>query len=195
MNLMRGTPLQSQLIDLLNDLEVTYLNLVGGKLWSDITATPKQSSFLACNVDDENEIKEAQAMAAKINPPWDEWVKLYTKWHHCVKEGHNYPQCSDYIKKVKLGKIKHSNGSNCLSPCGPPPARPSNHAPPLRCNNFLKAPKAKAFLSAFQALYGDDQEMKTTVASRTKMQRKMTNLMKMPTLTTISTTSCWWLVL
>jgi hypothetical protein len=63
MNLMQGTPLQSQFNNLLNNLKVTYLNLFGGKLWSGITATPQQSSFL-----DENEIKDAQAMVAKNQP-------------------------------------------------------------------------------------------------------------------------------
>ncbi len=53
--------------------------------------------------------------------------------------------------------INHSNRNNHPSPCGLPPARPSNHAPPLRCNNFLKDPKAKAFLSAFQALIAEDK--------------------------------------
>jgi hypothetical protein len=73
MNLMRGTPLQYQLNDLLNNLEATYLDLVGGKLWSGVTATPQQSSYLAGNIDDEKKIKDAQEMAAKINLPWDKW--------------------------------------------------------------------------------------------------------------------------
>jgi hypothetical protein len=45
MNLMQDTPLQSQLNDLLNNLEVTYLDLVGGQLCFGVTATPHQSSF------------------------------------------------------------------------------------------------------------------------------------------------------
>jgi hypothetical protein len=72
MNLMRGTSLQSQLNDLLNDLKVTYLDLVGGQLWSGVTATPHTSSFLAGNFDDDAKFKDTQAMAAKINLPWDE---------------------------------------------------------------------------------------------------------------------------
>ncbi len=65
MNLMRGTSLQSQLNDLLNDLKVTYLDLVGGQLWSGISTTPHQSSFLAGNIDDDAKFKNTQAMAAK----------------------------------------------------------------------------------------------------------------------------------
>jgi hypothetical protein len=157
MNLMQCTPLQTQLNDLLNDLEVTYLDLVGGRLWSGVIATPHQSSFLAGNVDDDAKLKNTQAVAAKINLPWDEWVKLYAKCHHCRDKGHICPQCPDYIKKVRMGEIKRSNGSNRPSPCSLPSARSSNCSTPLRCNNFLKNPKAKAFLSPFQALFADDE--------------------------------------
>ena len=96
-------------------------------------------------------------MAAKINLPWDKWVKLYAKYHHCGDKGHIRPQYPDYIKKVRLGEIKHTNGSNRPSPCSPPSARSSNCSFPLCRNNFLKDPKAKAFLSAFQALFADKE--------------------------------------
>jgi hypothetical protein len=131
MNIMWGTSLQSQLNDLLNDLKVTYLDLVGGQLWSGITPTPHQSTFLAGNVDDDAKFKDTQAMAAKINLPWDEWVKLYAKCHHCGDKGHIHPQFPDYIKKVRLGKIKRSNGSNRPIPCIPPSARSSNRSSPF----------------------------------------------------------------
>jgi hypothetical protein len=157
MNLMRGTPLQTELNDLLNNLEVTYIDLVGGQLWSGVIATPHQSSFLAGNIDDDAEFKDTQAMAAKINLPWDKWVKLYAKCHHCGYKGHICLQCTDYIKKVRLGEIKRSDGSNRPSPRSPPSAHSSNRSTPLRCNNFLKDPKAKAFLSAFQALFADNE--------------------------------------
>jgi hypothetical protein len=157
MNLMQGTPLQTQLSDLLNNLKVTYLDLVGGQLWSGVIATPHKSSFLAGNVDDDAKFKDTQAMAAKINVPWDKWVKLYAKCHHCIDKGHIRSQCPDYIKKVRLGEIKCLNGSNHPSPCSSPSARSSNHSTPLRCNNFLKDSKAKAFLSAFQALFTDNK--------------------------------------
>jgi hypothetical protein len=113
---------------------------------------------LAGNVDDDNKIKDTQAMAAKINLPWDKLVKIYAMCHHCGDKGHIHPQCPDYIKKVNSGKIKHSNGSNHPSPCGLPSARPSNCSTPLGRNNFLKDPKAKTFLSAFQALFADNDE-------------------------------------
>jgi hypothetical protein len=84
-------------------------------------------------------------------------VKLYAKCHNCGDKGHIHPQCPDYIKKVKSGKIKHSTGSNPPSPCGLPSVHSSNCSTPLRCNNFLKDPKAKAFLTAFQALFADNK--------------------------------------
>jgi hypothetical protein len=112
---------------------------------------------LAGNVDYDAKFKDTQAMAAKINLPWDKWVKLYAKCHHCGDKGHIHPQCLDYIKKVRLGEIKHSNGSNHPSLCSPLSARSSNCSTPLSHNNFLKDPKAKAFLSAFQALFADDE--------------------------------------
>jgi hypothetical protein len=157
MNLMRGTSLQTQLNDLLNDVKVTYLDLVGGQLWSGVIATPHQSSFLGGNVDNDTKFKDMQTMAAKINLPWDKWVKLYAKCHHCGNQGHICPQYPDYTKKVRLGAIKRSNGSNRPRPCSLPSAHSSNCPTPLRCNNFLKDPKARAFLSAFQALVADDE--------------------------------------
>jgi hypothetical protein len=53
--------------------------------------------------------------------------------------------------------IKCLNGSNCTSPHSLPSARSSNCSTPLRCNNFFKDPKAKAFLSAFQAFFAHDK--------------------------------------
>ncbi len=84
-------------------------------------------------------------------------MKLYAKCHHCRDKGHIHPQCPDYIKKVRSDKIKHSNGSNCPSPRSLSSARSSNGFSLLRCNNFLKDPKAKVFLSAFQALFADNE--------------------------------------
>jgi hypothetical protein len=46
-DIMRGSSLQSQLSNLLNDIEVTYLDQVGGNLWNGIVASPAQSSFMA----------------------------------------------------------------------------------------------------------------------------------------------------
>jgi hypothetical protein len=45
--LMSYNSLQTQLNDVLNDLKSTYLDLVGGKLWAGVNASPTKSSFVA----------------------------------------------------------------------------------------------------------------------------------------------------
>ena len=71
MDLMCGSSLLSQLNNLLSDLEVTYLDLVGGNKWDGITATPSTSSFFNEIVDAADE-DTARAIAAKSNIPWEE---------------------------------------------------------------------------------------------------------------------------
>jgi hypothetical protein len=155
-DIMQGTSLQSQLNNLLNNIEVTYLDLVGGNSWLEIAAAPTRSSFTAKVQQDKEDEHEAWALAAKSNLPWDEWVKLHTKCHHCEEEGHICPQCPDYLKKIKSGEIKQAYRPNY---CGQPQARPSNRGlPQARCNKLLTDPKAKAFLSAFQALFIPDDD-------------------------------------
>jgi hypothetical protein len=80
--LMKNTSLQNQLNDVLNDLKTSYLDLVGGKLWAGITSSSQGSAFIAGS-GYKDEVEHAQAMAAMKNMPWDEWVKLYAKCHHC----------------------------------------------------------------------------------------------------------------
>jgi hypothetical protein len=153
---MQVTSLQSQLNNLLNDIEVTYLDLVGGNSWLGIAAAPTQSSFTAKVQQDKEDEREAQALAAKSNLPWDEWVKLHAKCHHCGEKGHIFPQCPDYLKKIKSKEIKRAYHPNY---------RVQPQAPPANCgllqaccNKFLTDPKAKAFLSAFQALFIPDDD-------------------------------------
>jgi hypothetical protein len=154
-DIMQGTSLLSQLSNLLNNIEVTYLDLVGGKSWPGIAVAPTQSSFMA-KVQDEEDEREARALAAKSNLPWDKWVKLHTKCHHCGEKGHIRLQCPDYLNKIKSGEIKRTY---CPNYCGQTQARPTNRGLPQACrNNFLKDPKAKAFLSAFQALFTPDDD-------------------------------------
>ncbi len=154
-DIMQGTSLLSQLSNLFNDIQVTYLDLVGGNSWLGIAAAPTQSSFMAKVQEDKDE-REAQALAVKSNLPWDEWVKLHIKCHHCGEKGHICPQCPDYLKKMKSGEIKHAYCPNYRSQAQ---ARPTNRGLlQACCNNFLKDPKAKAFLSAFQALFTPDDD-------------------------------------
>ncbi len=107
-------------------------------------------------VQDKEDEREAQSLAAKSNIPWDKWVKLHAKCHHCGEKGHIRPQCPDYLKKIKSGEIKRVYHPNY---CGQTQARPTNCGLLQAChNNFLKDLKAKACLSAFQALFTPDDD-------------------------------------
>ncbi len=149
---MQSTSLHQQLHDVLNNLDATYLDLVGGKLWAGITASPHSSSFVAGTAADD-EINQARTIAAMKNLPWDEWGKKYAKCHHCGKQGHIHPNCPIYLDKIKSGKIKR--GVMRPSPCGPPKACPPGH--PAQQIYFMKDPQAYAFFSAFQALFTTDE--------------------------------------
>jgi hypothetical protein len=123
-NIMKGKSLQSQLSNLLNDIEATDLDLVGGNKWDGIVASPAQSSFIANGPRDDVDEREARALAAKSNIPWDEWVKLYAKCHHCGEKGHIRPNCPAYLKKIESGEIKHPYRPNRSQP------RPTNRGVP-----------------------------------------------------------------
>ena len=110
MDLMCGSSLLSQLNNLLSDLEVTYLDLVGDNKWDGITAKPSTSSFFNEIVDAADE-DTARALAAKSNIPWEEWVKKFAKCHHCDKQGHIRPNCPNYLKKVASGEITRVSGN------------------------------------------------------------------------------------
>jgi hypothetical protein len=153
---MQGTSLQSQLNNLLNNIEVAYLDLVGGNSWLGIAVAPTQSSFTAKVQQDKEDECEAQAWAAKSNLPWDEWVKLHAKCYHCGEKGNICPQCPDYLKKIKSEEIKRAYHLNY---CSQPQACPANRGlPQACCNKILTDPKAKAFLSSFQALFIPDDD-------------------------------------
>jgi hypothetical protein len=51
-------------------------------LWAGINATPHKSFFFVGNTNNDDDMKELKALAAKSNIPWDEWVKKYAKCHH-----------------------------------------------------------------------------------------------------------------
>jgi hypothetical protein len=158
---MHGTTLQSQLNNLLHDLEVIYLDLVGGNKWAGIIATPSKSSFFNGITDKEEDINASRALAARNNIPWDKWVKKFAECHHCGEKGHIRPYCPGYLKKVASGEIKRnvvSNRPNVRSPQARSPKDLGTHPPLCTNNNFLKNPKAKAFLSAFQVLFNDESD-------------------------------------
>ncbi len=151
-NLMQSTSLQQQLHNVLNNLEATYLGLVGGKLWAGVTASPQGSSFVGVTTKND-EIAQACAMVAMKDLPWDEWVKKYTKYHHRSEQGHIRSNFPTYLDKIKSGKIKR--GGTRPSPFDPPKACPPGR-PAQQCD-FMKDPKVKAFFSAFQALFISDE--------------------------------------
>ena len=147
-DIMKGKSIQSQLCNLLDDIEMTYLDLVGGNKWDGIVASPVPSSFIANGPLNDSDEHEARTLAAKSNIPWDDWVKLYAKCHHCGAKGHIRLHCPDYLKKLESGEIKR--------PFRPSKSQshPTNRGVPQpRCQNFMKDPKMKAFLSAFNALF------------------------------------------
>jgi hypothetical protein len=159
---MKNTSLQNQLNNVLNDLETSYLNLVGGKLWAGINSSPHGSAFIAGS-GYKDEVEHAQATATMKNMPWDEWVKLYAKCHHCGQKHHIRPDCPKYLQQIKSGEIVRGPKHQCPGPCGPPLSCPPSRGPPCppACaepqRDFMKEPKAKAFLSAFQALFTNDK--------------------------------------
>ncbi len=152
-NIMKDKSLQYQLSSLLNDIEATCLDLVGGNKWEGIVASPASSSFIASPHVDADE-REAQALAAKSNIPWDEWVKLYAKCHHCGEKGHIRPNRPDYLKKIENGEVKQPFRPHRSQP------RPNYRGivPQGRRQKFSKDPKMKAFLSAFNALFDSNDD-------------------------------------
>jgi hypothetical protein len=110
-------------------------------------------SQLHTHTADNDEIAQTCAMVAMKNLPWDEWVKKYAKCHHCGEQGHICPNCPIYLDKIKSRKIKR--GGTHPSPRGLPKSHPPGR-PAQQCN-FMKDPKAKAFLSAFQTLFTTDE--------------------------------------
>jgi hypothetical protein len=166
--LFKDTSLHTQLVDILKDLESVYLDLVGGKLWAGVNATPQTSSFKVAlaNGDDANavvlaavkhlpaDVKECMLAAVKTLP-WEEWVKLYATCHHCREKGHIHPMCPKYLAAIQSGEINPKNPCNFHDMRKRPPIHQllgkigNRKQPPQN----LKDPNAKAFLSAFQALF------------------------------------------
>jgi hypothetical protein len=81
-------------------------------------------------------------------------VKKFAKCHHCGEKGHIRPNCPNYLKKVASGEIKCINHPRQARS----PQENGTHPPRRPDKNFLKNPKAKAFLSTFQALFHDDSD-------------------------------------
>jgi hypothetical protein len=166
--LFKNTSLHTQLINVLNDLESVYLDLVGGKLWAGVNATPQASSFKAAlaNGDDSNAVVLAavkhmpadikvRGLAAVKTLPWEDWVKLYATCHHCREKEHIHPMCPKYLAANQSREINPKHHCNFHNICKKPPIRqlPGKISNRKQTPQNLKDRKAKAFLSAFQALF------------------------------------------
>jgi hypothetical protein len=151
--IMQSSSLQMQLNEVLNDLEATYLALVGGKLWAGVNASPMRAAFVGDkNIDDE--ITEAMALALKTRLPFVEWEKMNAVCHKCGKKEHIRPNCRIYLEKIKSGQVRppFKKGGPRKPPLGPPKSR----------RDFSTDPKAKAFwVTAFNAMFGEDDENET----------------------------------
>jgi len=157
--LMQSSSLQTQLNGVLNDLEATYLDLVGGKLWAGVNASPTKAAFVG-NKSIEDELYEARVLALKEKLPFAEWEKLYAECHECGKKGHIRPNCPIYLEKVRTGQVKPPfKKGGPRKPLGTP--KPPL-GPPKPRRNFSTDPKAKAFLvAAFNAYFGEDDDDET----------------------------------
>jgi hypothetical protein len=152
--LMHSNSLQTHLNDVLHDLKATYLDLVSGKLWAGITASPTKAAFVV-DYSLKEEIDEARALAPKKKLPFEEWAKLYAECHECGVKGHICPHCPIYIEKVKSGQIKppFKQGGARNQPSAKPLGLPKPH------RDFLKDPKVRAFwVAAFNAMFGEDND-------------------------------------
>jgi hypothetical protein len=149
-DMVKSTSLYTQLVGLLTDLENAYLELVGGQLWEGVGHP---------GLDQHNSSFKAKIVGKPPNPknlrdglPWEEWVKKYAKCNHCGEVGHIRPDCSKYLAAIESGEIKR------------PPVRDLGRRPKTRDGahtprrNFLKDPKAKAFLSAFKSMMFDSDD-------------------------------------
>ncbi len=134
--LFKDTSLHTQLVDVLNDLESVYLDLVGGKLWAGVNATPQASSFKAAlaNGDDANAVVLAtvkhmpadikvHTLAAVKTLPWEEWVKLYATCHHFGEKGHIHLMCPKYLAAIQSKEINPKHPCNFHNMRKKPPVR------------------------------------------------------------------------
>jgi hypothetical protein len=136
-----------QLIDVLNDLENAYLELIGGKKWEGV-GHPGLSQH---NSVFKGERNERSQKTLRGGMPWEEWVKQYAKCDHCGEIGHIRPTCKKYLAQIESGEIKRPARGTSRDLL-----RKKESGP--RKKNYLRDPKAKAFLSAFTALFSDDTD-------------------------------------
>ena len=109
---MRHAPLYTQLVDVLHDLELKFIDLRSGRRWLGLghgTATTK-SVFTAnddndSTDDDTDDYATYKIAVGKVALPFDEWVKDKT-CHHCNELRHiRGEHCPKYVSDVFAGRV------------------------------------------------------------------------------------------
>jgi len=104
-SMMKATSLHKQLVSILSDLEVKYLELLGAKKWKGVGVNIKHEVSAYTNQAFTCDEYHAYVVDAGKNAlPFLEWVKT-AKCHHCGKTGHIRPMCPQYIDDIKTGKV------------------------------------------------------------------------------------------
>jgi hypothetical protein len=100
------------------------------------------------------EEKEARVLAVTNRVQWEELVRTHAVCHHCSEKGHINPKCHKYLAAIEAGKIIRANLIDSKRKKNPPRtlAGPSRGVGQSK----MKDPKVKAFLSAFQALFTNE---------------------------------------
>jgi hypothetical protein len=142
--ILKSSSLHKQLVDVLNDLENAYLELIGGKKWKGVGhlgQTQHNSVFKG----------ESSPKTLRSGMPWNEWVKKYSICDHCKEMGHIRPTCEKYLAQIESGEIKRPEKGTLRDHLQKGRGSP-------RKKNYLRDPKTRSFLSAFTALFSDDTD-------------------------------------
>jgi len=142
---VKTTTLYSQLVDLLGDLETTYLELVGGQQWEGLAPSHHVASFKAVT----DKKYDKKNLRGKMS--WDDWVRKHAVCVHCGDKGHIRPTCPKYLALLESGEIQRPART---------PTRDNQRD--IRKNegqrDKVKDRKAKALFSVFQAIYGGSSD-------------------------------------
>ena len=160
-DIIRNTPLYSQLVSVLTDRENSYLELIGANLWAGVGHPGMDQHGSSFSVSKENKTRPP-----RDGMPWEEWVRKYAVCTHCGTKGHIRPACPLYLEAIASGEIKkpeYKKGGDRRAPKKPGTPTPRRH--------FMKDPKAKAFLSAFKTFMcasdDSDEDSNATNDNRT----------------------------
>jgi hypothetical protein len=106
-------------VNVLNNLENTYLELVGGKRWQGIghAGMDQGSSFYTTE-----EEKLARILAATNRVPWEEWAIIHAMCHHYGEKRHIHPKCPKYLADIESEKIIRANLRDSRRKKNPPHA-------------------------------------------------------------------------